>query len=87
MPRFRDSFLPLIHRPQAPFQYDLFEAQPLPQENSQFTRGQLTALLGATPTEEDTNRAARIVEAIRNATGNAEHFTYEMFNATGGAST
>jgi hypothetical protein len=81
MPRFRDSFLPLIHRPQAPFQYDLFDPQPLPQENSQFTQEQLTALLGETPTEEDTDRAARIVEAIRNATVNAELFTYEMFDA------
>ena len=70
----------MIHRPQAPFQYDLFEAQHLPQENSQFTQEQLTALLGETPTEEDTDRAARIVEAIRNATGNAELFTYEMFD-------
>jgi hypothetical protein len=81
MPRFRDSFLPLIHRPQAPFQYDLFEPQPLSQQDSQFTREQLTALLGATPTEEDTDRAARIVEAIRNTTSNAEAFTYEMFDA------
>jgi hypothetical protein len=66
MPRFRDSFLPLIHRPQAPFQYELFEPQPLPQEGSQFTLEKLTALLGATPTtEEDISRSARIVESIR----------------------
>jgi hypothetical protein len=37
--------------------------------------------LGAIPTEEDTVRAARILEAIRNATGNAELFTYEMFDS------
>jgi hypothetical protein len=81
MLRFRDSFLPLIHRSQAPFQYDLFEPTPLPQVNSQFTQAKLAALLGATPTEEDTERAARIVNSIRNATYNAEAFTYETFDA------
>jgi hypothetical protein len=76
------SFLPLIHRPQASFQYDLFEPQPLTQGmDSQFTQEQLTALLGATPTEEDTSRAARIVESIRNVSYIAESFTYEMFDA------
>jgi hypothetical protein len=78
-PTCRDSFLPLIHRPQAPFQYDLFEPQPLPQEGSQFTLEKLTALLGVTPTEEDISRSAHIVESIRSITINAETFTYEMF--------
>jgi hypothetical protein len=71
MPRFRDSFVPLIHRPQAPFQSDLCEHYPLPQMSSEFTQEKLTSLWGATPTEENIETAARIEESMRNVTTNA----------------
>jgi hypothetical protein len=56
-PRFRDPFLPLIHRPQAPFQYDLYEPHPPPKMGSEITPEKLPSLWGAAPTVEDSERS------------------------------